>query len=153
MLKKFLITGVALAFATTAFAGAYISGPLDIPTFGGGTVPSDPALFKNELKAAKEASKLTGKLAKCYQKGAQNVSKGKPDKVASCIGTGDPAGKGALDKYAKGITKIMSKAPGLPGCTNYLAQGGIIDTLVKSFNPIILCSSPSGAFVDGAAGL
>jgi hypothetical protein len=148
MLKKFLGAAVAVAFVASAAAAAYTPGPLPAGTFGGGTVPADSDTFKAEQKAAGAGSKLASALAKCYSKGAKNVSLAKADGVSACIGTGNPSGKGALDKYAKTIGGLT-----LPACHNYAADGATIDFLVKGFQPAIYCASPSAAFVDGAAGL
>lgn len=141
-MKKFLgSTALALALgASTAMAGVYVSGPLP-SEFGGGFVSSDADVFKSELKAGLTESLLTKDVAKCYSKGASNVSKGLPSGVDSCLN--DPA-KGALAKYAGKIAKISP----LPACADYITQGGIIATLVKGFNPSVFCQSPSGAFLD-----
>jgi hypothetical protein len=151
MLKKFLGAVAVMAFAATTASAAYIPGPLPTGVFGGGTVPGNDDVFKDEQKAAGAGSKLAGAVAKCYSKGAKNVSKGNPDGVAACIGTGDPLGKGALDKYAKKINSL----PALPDCHDYsvAGDGTLIAALVKGFQAGVYCSSPSGAFVDGAAGL
>jgi hypothetical protein len=148
MLKKFLGAAVAVAFVASAAAAAYTPGPLPAGTFGGGTVPANDDTFKAEQKAAGAGSKLASALAKCYSKGAKNVSTGKADGVQACVGSGNPSGKGALDKYAKTIGGLA-----LPACHNYAGDGAAIHVLVKGFQPAIYCASPSGAFVDGAAGL
>jgi hypothetical protein len=151
MLKKFLGAVAVMALAATTASAGYVPGPLPGGTFGGGTVPANDDVFKAEQKAAGAGSKLAGKIAKCYSKGAKNVSKGSPDGVSACIGTGDPNGKGALDKFAKTIGGLTA----LPGCHDYgvSGDGNLIAALVKGFQPGVYCSSPSGAFVDGAAGL
>jgi hypothetical protein len=153
MLKKFLGAAAAVAFVASAAAAAYTPGPLPAGTFGGGTVATNPDIFKAEQKAAGAGSKLAAATAKCYSKGAKNVSLAKPDGVAACIGTGNPSGKGALDKYAKTIAGLTD----LPACNDYSANpggdGDLIINLVKAFQPAVYCASPSGAFVDGSAGL
>ena len=58
-----------------------------------------------------------------------------------------------LIKYAAKIQGIATKAPGLPPCHNYLADGALIAGLVKGFNPSVYCQSPSGAFIDGSSSL
>jgi hypothetical protein len=148
MLKKFLGAAVAVAFVASAAAAAYTPGPLPAGTFGGGTVPQNADTFKAEQKASGAGSKLASATAKCYSKGAKNVSLGKPDGVAACVGTGNPANKGALDKYQKAIDGLA-----LPACHNYDNDGPAIVALVKGFQPFVYCASPSGAFVDGSAGL
>lgn len=143
MMKKVL--GIACALAMTAGVAGATPLPAD---FGGGFVASNGKLFKNILKATKEGSKLVAKTAKCYQKGAQNVSKGKASGLPGCIT--DPS-KGALTKYDAAILKIQSKSPGLPTCNSY--DGSVLTNLVQSFNSSIFCASPSGAFVDSNSSL
>jgi hypothetical protein len=135
-----------MAFAATTASAGYVPGPLPAGTFGGGTVPANDDVFKDEQKAAGAGSKLASSAAKCYSKGAKNVSKGNPDGVAACLGTGNPAGKGALDKYAKKIGSLSN----LPACHDYAGDGNLIAALVKSFQAGVYCASPSGAFVDGS---
>jgi hypothetical protein len=149
MLKKFLGAVAIMAFAASAASAAYVPGPLPAGTFGGGTVPNNDDVFKAEQKAAGAGSKLAGAVSKCYSKGAKNVSKGNADGVSACVGTGNPSGKGALDKYAKTIGGLSA----LPACHDYAGDGSLIAALVKGFQAGVYCSSPSGAFVDGAAGL
>ena len=148
MMKKFVSTTVALALAlsaSVALAGTYVTGPLP-SEFGGGFIPTDPAILKNVQKASKEGAKLAASVEKCYSKGAANYSKGKATGVSSCL---NDLSKGVLIKYAAKIQGIATKAPGLPPCHNYLADGALIAGLVKGFNPQVYCQSPSGAFVDG----
>ena len=151
MIKKLLSTTVAVAIAlsaSAAFAGTYVTGPLP-SEFGGGFIPSDPAILKNVQKASKEGAKLAASVEKCYSKGAANYSKNKPTGVSTCLN--DPA-KGVLPKYNAKIAGIAAKAPGLPPCTN--PNGGtLIAGLVKGFNASVYCQSPSGAFVDGSSTL
>ena len=142
MLKKFLGAAVAVAFVASAASAAYVAGPLDVPTFGGGTVPADSDVFKAEQKASSAGSKLASAAAKCYSKGAKNASKGNPDGVTACLGT-------ASGKYITTITGLTA----LPACHNYAGDGAAIVALVKGFQPFVYCASPSGAFVDGSAGL
>ena len=150
MMKKFVSTTVALALAlsaSVALAGTYVTGPLP-SEFGGGFIPTDPAILKNVQKASKEGAKLAASVEKCYSKGAANYSKGKPTGVQGCL---NDLSKGVLIKYAAKIQGIATKAPGLPPCHNYVADGALIAGLVKGFNPQVYCQSPSGAFVDGTA--
>ena len=150
MMKRFLSTTLTLAVAlsaTVALAGTYVTGPLP-SEFGGGFIPPDPAILKNVQKASKEGSKLSASLEKCYSKGAANYSKNKPTGVQACL---NDLSKGVLIKYAAKIQGIAAKAPGLPPCHNYIADGALIAGLVKGFNPSVYCQSPSGAFVDGTA--
>ena len=150
MMRKFLSTAAALAFAlsaSAALAGTYVTGPLP-PEFGGGFIPPDPAVLKNVQKATKEGAKLAASVEKCYAKGAANFSKGKATGVDTCLN--DPS-KGVLPKFVAKISKIASKAPGLPPCHDYEADGALIATLVKGFNAQVYCQSPSGAFIDGTA--
>ena len=151
MIKKLLSTTVAVAIAlsaSAAFAGTYVTGPLP-SEFGGGFIPSDPAILKNVQKASKEGAKLAASVEKCYSKGAANYSKNKPTGVSTCLN--DPA-KGVIPKYNAKIAGIQAKAPGLPPCTN--PNGGtLVAGLVKGFNPSVYCQSPSGAFVDGSSTL
>ena len=150
MMKKFVTTTVALALAlsaSVALAGTYVTGPLP-SEFGGGFIPSDPAVLKNVQKASKEGAKLAASVEKCYSKGAANYSKNKPTGVQACL---NDLSKGVLIKYAAKIQGIAAKAPGLPPCHNYIADGALIAGLVKGFNPSVYCQSPSGAFVDGTA--
>jgi hypothetical protein len=149
MMKRFVSTTLSLAVAlsaTVAMAGTYVSGPL--PTeFGGGFIPPNPAILKNVQKASAEGAKLSASVEKCYSKGAANYSKGKAPGVGTCLN--DPA-KGVIPKYNAKIAGIAAKAPGLPTCRN-TAAGDTVATLVKGFNALIYCQSPSGAFVDGTA--
>ena len=152
MMKRFLSTTLTLAVAltaTVALAGTYVTGPLP-SEFGGGFIPPDPAILKNVQKASKEGSKLSASLEKCYSKGAANYSKNKPTGVQACL---NDLSKGVLIKYAAKIQGIAAKAPGLPPCHNYIADGALIAGLVKGFNPSVYCQSPSGAFIDGASSL
>jgi len=148
MMKKFVSTTVALALAMTAsvaLAGTYVTGALP-SEFGGGFIPPNPAILKNVQKASKEGAKLAASVEKCYSKGAANYSKNKATNVSDCL---NGPSKGVLAKYAAKISGISSKAPGLPPCHNYAADGTLIATLVKGFNASVYCQSPSGAFVDG----
>lgn len=129
-------------------ASAHLPGPLDPGVFGGGTVPLSPQRFRSEQKAAGAEAKLAAMVAKCYEKGAKNVSAGKADDVADCLGTGNPAGSGALDRYASTISGLS-----LPSCHDYTADGPLIAALAKAFQPVQYCSSPAGAFLDGFPGL
>ena len=152
MMKKFVSTTVAMALAlsaSVALAGTYVTGAL--PTeFGGGFIPPNPAILKNVQNASAAGAKLSAALEKCYSKGAANYSKGKPTGVQSCL---NDLSKGVLIKYAAKIQGIATKAPGLPPCHNYGADGLVIASLVKGFNPLVYCQSPSGAFVDGSSNL
>ena len=150
MMKRFVSTTVALALAlsaSAAFAGTYVTGALP-SEFGGGFIPPNPAILKNVQKAAKEGAKLAASVEKCYSKGAANYSKNKATGVSTCLN--DPS-KGVLPKYTAKINGIAAKAPGLPPCHNYAGDGAVIATLVKGFNALTYCQSPSGAFVDGTA--
>ena len=150
MMKRFLSTTLTLAVAlsaTVALAGTYVTGPLP-SEFGGGFIPTNPAILKNVQKASAEGAKLSASIEKCYSKGAANYSKNKPTGVSTCLN--DPA-KGVLPKFTAKINGIAAKAPGLPPCHNYVADGNLIAGLVKGFNPSVYCQSPSGAFVDGTA--
>jgi hypothetical protein len=150
MMKRFLSTTVAVALAmsaSVALAGTYVTGPLP-SEFGAGFIPPDPAILKNVQKAAKEGTKLAASVEKCYSKGAANYSKGKATGVDTCLN--DPS-KGVLPKYVAKVNKIASKAPGLPPCSQGSASGALVASLVKGFNGLTYCQSPSGAFVDGAA--
>ena len=150
MMKRFLSTTLTLAVAlsaTVALAGTYVTGPLP-SEFGGGYIPTNPAILKNVQKASAEGAKLSASIEKCYSKGAANYSKNKPTGVSACL---NDLSKGVLIKYAAKIQGIATKAPGLPPCHNYLADGALIAGLVKGFNPSVYCQSPSGAFIDGEA--
>ncbi len=150
MMKRFVSTTVALALAlsaSAAFAGTYVTGPLP-SEFGGGFIPPNPSVLKNVQKASKEGAKLAASVEKCYSKGAANYSKNKATGVSTCLN--DPA-KGVLPKFVAKINGIAAKAPGLPPCHNYAGDGAVISSLVKGFNSLTYCQSPSGAFVDGTA--
>ncbi len=150
MMKKCVSTTVALALAVSAsaaFAGTYVTGPLP-SEFGGGFIPPNPAILKNVQKAAAEGAKLSASIEKCYSKGAANYSKNKATGVSTCLN--DPA-KGVLPKYTAKINGIAAKAPGLPPCSQGAGSGPVIASLVKGFNALTYCQSPSGAFVDGTA--
>lgn len=142
MMKKFLGAAAVVAFAATTAFAAYVPGPLP-GVFNGGTVPANDDTFKAEQKASKAGSKLASDTAKCFSKGAKNVSKGNPDGVAACNAA-------ALTKFNDAIGKV---AGDLPACSNALSNGPVIQTLVGGFQPSTYCASPSGAFVDGTAGL
>jgi hypothetical protein len=150
MMKRFVSTTVALALAlsaSVALSATYVTGPLP-SEFGGGFIPPNPAVLKNVQKASKEGAKLAASVEKCYSKGAANYSKGKATGVAVCLN--DPA-KGVVPKFNAKIAGIAAKAPGLPPCHDYAADGALIAGLVKGFNGAVYCQSPSGAFVDGTA--
>jgi len=152
MMKKFVSTTVALAVAlsaSVALAGTYVTGALP-SEFGAGFIPPNPGILKNVQKASKEGAKLAASVEKCYSKGAANYSKGKATGVSTCLS--DPS-KGVIPKYVAKVNGIAAKAPGLPDCHNYASDGGIIAGLVKGFNGLTYCQSPSGAFVDGTANL
>jgi len=145
------IVGITVAFAlalsaAAASAGTYVTGALP-SEFGGGFIPPDPAVLKNVQKASKEGAKLAASVEKCYSKGAANYSKGKATGVTACL---NDLSKGVLIKYAAKIQNINQKAPGLPPCHNYAGDGVLIAGLVKGFNGLVYCQSPSGAFVDGS---
>jgi hypothetical protein len=147
-MKKALGVTVALAIAlgsSAAFAATYISGELP-SEFGGGFIPPNPKVLANVQKASKTGSKLAASVEKCYSKGAANFSKNKATNVSTCL---SDTAKGVVPKYEKAINKIGAKAPGLPPCHNFAADGNLIAGLVKSFNGLVYCQSPSGAFVDG----
>ena len=146
-MKKLLGTMAAFAVAfsaSAAMAGVYVTGALP-SEFGGGTLPSDPDVFKAIGKSSKEGSKLSAGAAKCYSKGAKNVSKGSPSGVDTCINNSK---KGVLTKYNAKYASIDSKSP-LPPC--HINRGATIAYLSGAyFNPQIYCQSPSGAFIDEA---
>ena len=150
MMKRLLGATVALTLAlsaSVALAGTYVTGALP-SEFGGGFIPPNPAILKNVQKAAKEGAKLAASVEKCYSKGAANYSKNKATGVQACL---NDLSKGVLIKYAAKIQGIQQKAPGLPDCHNYVGDGVLIASLVKGFNGLTYCQSPSGAFVDGTA--
>lgn len=153
MMKRFVSTTLSLAVAlsaTVALAGTYVTGPLP-SEFGGGFIPTDPGILKNVQKASKEGAKLSASIEKCYSKGAANYSKGKATGVSTCLN--DPA-KGVLPKYQAKVAGIAAKAPGLPPCAGTPGSSAtLIAGLVKGFNPLVYCQSPSGAFVDGSSSL
>jgi hypothetical protein len=141
-------TALAVALtASGAAAGTYVTGPLP-SEFGAGFVPPDPKVLKNVQKAAKEGAKLAASVEKCYSKGAANYSKGKATGVDTCL---NDVKKGVIPKFQAKIAKIEAKAPGLPPCHDFAADAGVIAGLVKGFNGLTYCQSPSGAFVDGIA--
>ena len=145
-MKKFLGTMTALAVAlsaSAAMAGVYVTGALP-SEFNGGYIPGDPDVFKASGKASKEGSKLASGAAKCFSKGAKNVSKGSPSGVDTCINNSK---KGVLTKFNAKYASIDSKSP-LPPC--HINRGDLIVALVQGFNPLINCQSPSGAFIDEA---
>lgn len=150
MRKRMVATTVAVALAlsaSAAVAGTYVTGPLP-SEFGGGFIPPNPAILKNVQKASKEGAKLAASVEKCYSKGAANYSKNKATGVQACL---NDLNKGVLIKYAAKIQGINQKAPGLPSCHNYVGDGVVIATLVKGFNALVYCQSPSAAFVDGTS--
>jgi hypothetical protein len=152
MMKRFLSTTLSLAVAlsaTVALAGTYVTGPLP-SEFGAGFIPPNPGILKNVQKASAEGAKLSASVEKCYSKGAANYSKGKASGVGTCLN--DPA-KGVLPKYQAKVNGIAAKAPGLPPCAGTPgSSGATVAALVKGFNGLVYCQSPSGAFVDGTAG-
>lgn len=105
--------------------------------FGGGFLPTDPALVKNLRRASKERSKLSAKAYTCFQKGVQNLDKDKPHGVDECL-RGE--GKGALDKYEAAIAKIEATGPGLPGCHDFVAHGEEVVDLVRQTQPDLFCA-------------
>ncbi|MBM4265134.1 MAG: hypothetical protein FJ144_00750 [Deltaproteobacteria bacterium] len=146
-MKKFLGTMTALAVALSAssvMAATYLAGDLLPSEFGGGWISPSPTVFKDIGKAAGAGSKLASGAAKCYSKGAGNASKNKPSGVGPCINNSK---KGVIPKYLASIGALAN----LPPCHNYAGDAGFINGLVKLFNPMIYCQSPSGAFLDGAS--
>lgn len=131
---------VALA-SSAAFAGTYLTGPLP-SEFGGGFIPPNPAVLKNVQKATKESAKLAASVEKCFAKGAANFSKGKATGVGTCLN--DPA-KGVLPKFQAKIAGIAGKAPGLPPCHDFAADGNLIAGLVKGFNSLTYCDGGTTA--------
>ena len=148
ILKIGIQTALALALMTSvAAAGTYVTGALP-SEFGAGWIPSDPAILKNVQKASKEGAKLSASVEKCYSKGAANYSKGKATGVDTCL---NDVKKGVIPKYVAKVNKIAAKAPGLPPCSqDPNTSSAVISSLVKGFNGLVYCQSPSGAFVDGA---
>ena len=132
-----LLTAVVLVAgaAGIAAAGTYVNGTLP-SEFGGGFVPSDPAVLKNVQSASKESAKLAASLEKCWAKGAANFAKGKPTGVDVCLN--DPR-KGVIPKFNAKIAKIVAKSPGLPPCHDFVAGGATIATIVKGFNATTYC--------------
>ena len=132
-----IVAAALLALSSgTAFAATYVSAPL--PTeFGGGVVPADPKVLKNDQKASATIAKLAATVEKCYSKGVGNVSKGAPSGVDACLNT--PA-KGALPKFQAAIDKIQSKAPGLSACYDFKAAGQNVANTVKASNATVYCS-------------
>ena len=142
-----LATCIGIATPQTASAATYVTGPLP-SEFGGGFIPPDPKVLKNVQKASKEGAKLAASVEKCYSKGAANYSKGKATGVETCL---NDVKKGVIPKFEAKIAKIAAKAPGLPPCHDFAADAGLIAGLVKGFNSLTYCQSPSGAFIDGTA--
>ncbi len=149
-MKKLIGTMTALVVAlsaSVALAGTYVSGPLP-SEFTGGYLPPDPNAYKAIAKSSTEGSKLAGGLSKCYSKGAKNVSKGLPSGVNECISNSK---KGVVTKYLAKQAKIASKSP-LPPCgIGGTTAANLLTVLVSSFNGVVYCQSPSGAFLDLAS--
>ncbi len=144
-MKKLIGTmaAIAVAFsASAAFAGVYVTGPLP-SEFTGGSIPTDPDLMKAMGKSSKEGSKLAAGVAKCFSKGAKNVSKGNPSGVDTCIHS---TKKGVLVKYEAKVAGITPDAP----CA-LVGAGQTVLAITKTFNANIYCQSPSGAFIDQAS--
>jgi len=149
MMKRFVGISLALALSlssSAALAGTYVTGALP-PEFGAGFIPPNPGILKNVQKASKEGAKLSASIEKCYSKGAANYAKGKATGVSTCLS--DPS-KGVVPKYVAKVQGIAAKAPGLPDCQGVPGSNGLlVANLVKGFNSLTYCQSPSGAFVDG----
>ena len=146
-MKKFIGTMAAFAVAlsaSAALAGVYVSGPLP-SEFAGGAIPANPDTLKSIGKSSKEGSKLVGGISKCYSKGAKNVSKGNASGVDACL---NDASKGVITKYLSKVAGIT----GLPPCSGAgPAAVAQILPIVKGFNGLIYCQSPSGAFLDNSS--
>ncbi len=139
MLKRTLSGLAAIAICATSAAAAYTPGPLPESTFGGGYVPPDALVLKDEQKAHTAGAGHAVKAANCYAKGVSNVANGKPDGVATCLSTANAVYEGKLAKLLY-----------LPDCHDYAADDDVINAIVKAFNPGVYCDSPSGAFIDTA---
>ncbi len=139
MLKRTLSGLAAIAICATSAAAAYTPGPLPSDTFGGGYVPADALVLKDEQKAAKAGALHAVKVTGCYAKGVTNVANGKPDGVAACI-------QKSTEVYDLKLAALLN----LPDCHDYSADAPVISALVKTFNPGVYCESPSGAFIDSA---
>ena len=128
-------SALLIAAPSGSDAATYVSAPL--PTeFGGGVVPADPKVLKNDQKASATIAKLAATVEKCYSKGVGNLAKGKPDGVDACLN--DPA-KGALPKFIAAIDKIDVKAPGLSSCYDFKAAGQSVANTVKASNATVYC--------------
>ena len=132
----------------TAFAATYVSAPL--PTeFGGGVVPADPKVLKNDQKASATIAKLAATVEKCFSKGVGNVSKGAPSGLDACLNMPD---KGALPKFQAAIDKIQSKAPGLSACYDFKAAGQNVANTVKASNATVYCSGTTALDAEFGGG-
>lgn len=132
----------------TAFAATYVSAPL--PTeFGGGVVPADPKVLKNDQKASATIAKLAATVEKCFSKGVGNVAKGAPSGLDACLNTPD---KGALPKFQAAIDKIQSKAPGLSACYDFKAAGQNVANTVKASNATVYCSGTTALDAEFGGG-
>ncbi|MBY0279093.1 hypothetical protein K2Z84_27485 [Candidatus Binatia bacterium] len=120
----------------TAWAATYVAAPLP-PEFGGGVVPADPKVLKNDQKASATVAKLAATVEKCFAKGVANVSKGAPSGLDTCLNLAD---KGALPKFQAAIAKIDEKAPGLSSCYDFAAAGIQVANTVKAQNAIVYCA-------------
>jgi hypothetical protein len=147
------ILGLVLA-PMYATAATFQTGSLPAE-FGGGILVSRDT-FLAETEAALALEKLRLAVEKCYARGADNVSRGKPSNVAPCLH--DPV-KGSIVKYQATLAKIAAKRGGLPPCAGFVERGTNIAELTRAFFAWSFCGdppdlgSPSGAFVDGAPAL
>lgn len=126
----------AIALGTVpASAGTYVSGPLP-SEFGGGFLPPDPAVLKNLQTAAKLSAKFAASIDKCYSKGVENLSKGRPSNLLPCL---FDERTGVIVRFVTSIARINNRPPGLPPCYDLEGPGVAVYEHFSARSPQLFC--------------
>ncbi|MDG2305678.1 MAG: hypothetical protein P8R42_13750 [Candidatus Binatia bacterium] len=144
MNRTIVAIGCAVAlFATSAQAGTYLGGAPLPAEFGFiGLIPFDAETFDATNKHQKFSSKLAASMAKCFSKGARNVSKGKDSGLDACLN--DPR-KGVVPKYLARVDALAPRPWCMPNGSSYVQK---VLAFTRDINRDYYCESPSGAFLD-----
>jgi len=108
--------------------------------FAGGFVAPDSNTLKAEALTAGTLIKHSGAIQKCSSKGVSNLTKAKPDGYAACAALATTKTNASLAKIAATAPACLTSSP--------LATAATVEGLTLSFNPAVLCASPSGAFLN-----
>ena len=104
--------------------------------------PQDIATQRNLAAASKELARLASSFEKCHTKGVRNVMKDKPHNLEECLGR-------AQGRFEAKLTKIETKSPGLPACSDFRQMASEAGLNQQRQNALQYCASPGGAMIDG----